>query len=219
MAGIVQGKKNIYIYGSGGFGREIEAWLMKEGKYGIDFEITGYIDEIYSDLRGYPSEFAIKHNGTNFDNLNVDDDYILLAISNIKNRERIFGFLKQKNIQIFTFISEYSFIGKYVTIGEGTIICPKVVLSTNISIGKACIINTGTQVGHDSTVGNYCSLMSQIEIGGNVVIEDRVFIGSNATILPKNTIGENSLVGAGSVVIKKVKSNTTVFGNPAKRLK
>jgi acetyltransferase-like isoleucine patch superfamily enzyme len=44
-------------------------------------------------------------------------------------------------------------------------------------------------------------------------------IGSNATILCGITIGENSIVGAGSVVVKDVPPNSIVVGNPARVLK
>lgn len=51
-----------------------------------------------------------------------------------------------------------------------------------------------------------------------MLIHEKVFIDSKATILPQKEIEQNSIIGAGSVVIRKVKSNTTVFGNPAKRI-
>ena len=44
-------------------------------------------------------------------------------------------------------------------------------------------------------------------------------IGANATILPGLTIGENSMIGAGSVVVKDVPANAVVVGNPAKIIK
>ena len=43
-------------------------------------------------------------------------------------------------------------------------------------------------------------------------------IGANTTILPGVTIGRNSLVGAGSVVVKDVPANATAVGIPARIL-
>jgi acetyltransferase-like isoleucine patch superfamily enzyme len=44
-------------------------------------------------------------------------------------------------------------------------------------------------------------------------------IGSSATLLCGITVGENSMVGAGSLVLKDVPPNTIVAGNPAKVLR
>ncbi|MEH6868225.1 DapH/DapD/GlmU-related protein, partial [Priestia megaterium] len=46
-----------------------------------------------------------------------------------------------------------------------------------------------------------------------------VWIGGSCTILPGVTIGDNSIIAAGSVVIKDVPSNVIMAGNPAKKLK
>ena len=48
-------------------------------------------------------------------------------------------------------------------------------------------------------------------------IKNNVLIGANATILGNLIIGQNSKVGAGAVVLKDVKENTTVVGVPAKK--
>jgi acetyltransferase-like isoleucine patch superfamily enzyme len=52
-----------------------------------------------------------------------------------------------------------------------------------------------------------------------VKIADNVWIGMNAVILKGVTIGENSVVAAGSVVVKSVPANTVVAGNPAVAVK
>jgi serine acetyltransferase len=44
-------------------------------------------------------------------------------------------------------------------------------------------------------------------------------IGSGVTIIPKRKIANDATLGAGSVVITNVKAGTTVFGNPAKKIK
>ena len=41
-------------------------------------------------------------------------------------------------------------------------------------------------------------------------------LGSSVTVLCGVTVGENSIVGAGSVVLKDVPANTIVAGNPAR---
>jgi acetyltransferase-like isoleucine patch superfamily enzyme len=51
-----------------------------------------------------------------------------------------------------------------------------------------------------------------------IIIEDDVFIGMNCLILKGVTIGRGSLVGAGSVVTKKVPPGIIVAGNPAQTI-
>lgn len=52
-----------------------------------------------------------------------------------------------------------------------------------------------------------------------VVIKDGVWIGGGVIILPGVTIGENSIIGAGSVVVKSIPDNCVAVGNPCKPIK
>jgi len=52
-----------------------------------------------------------------------------------------------------------------------------------------------------------------------VVIEDHVWIGSHTIVQRGVTIGANSVIAAGSVVIKDIPPNSFAGGNPAKVLK
>lgn len=52
-----------------------------------------------------------------------------------------------------------------------------------------------------------------------VTIEDGVWIGGNVTVLPGITIGKNSVIGAGSVVVKDIPANSIAVGNPCKVIK
>jgi acetyltransferase-like isoleucine patch superfamily enzyme len=51
-----------------------------------------------------------------------------------------------------------------------------------------------------------------------VTLEDNVFIGTGAMICKGVRIGRNSIVGAGSVVIRDVETNCIFAGNPARKV-
>lgn len=47
-------------------------------------------------------------------------------------------------------------------------------------------------------------------------IDHNVWIGGSVTILPGVTIGDNVTIGAGSVVVSDIPSNSIAVGNPCK---
>ena len=49
-----------------------------------------------------------------------------------------------------------------------------------------------------------------------ITIENRVWIGGNSVINPGVRIGANSVIGAGSVVVKDIPANVVAAGNPCK---
>ncbi len=215
MGGIVQSKKRLFIIGAGGFGREIESWLELIPISDRNWELIGYLDKNKNALNNYPAKYSIVGDEDNYD-LNKDD-LVIFGLSEPKIKENLYNKLKNQ-VSFFTYIAPSVIIGKFNNIGEGSVICPNCILTTNIEIGKLVTINCGTQIGHDSQIGDFCTINSQIEIAGNCKLEEKVFMGSNSMIIPGRKIGRKAVIGAGSVVIRNVKENTTVFGNPAKRI-
>ena len=50
------------------------------------------------------------------------------------------------------------------------------------------------------------------------IVKEGAALGANCTIVCGIEIGKNSLIGAGSVIIKNVKKNLVMVGNPAKEI-
>ncbi|MNG29745.1 Serine acetyltransferase [compost metagenome] len=74
-------------------------------------------------------------------------------------------------------------------------------------IGENCVIRQGV------TIGNRKS-------GDDVpTIGDNVDIGAGAVIIGKIKIGDNVKIGANAVVLKDVPDNCTAVGNPARHIK
>jgi acetyltransferase-like isoleucine patch superfamily enzyme len=80
------------------------------------------------------------------------------------------------------------------------------------------MIGPNTVVGHDSKIGDYCTLCAQCDITGGVVIKNEVLLGSRVSIIPRRTIGNKSILGAGAVIISNVPDEVTMVGNPARIL-
>jgi len=98
-------------------------------------------------------------------------------------------------------------------------------LSPKISIGYGLYIPHGNIVANArTTIGNNCSLLQFVSIGAinNSVaacIGDNVYIGPNTNLVGTINIGNNSVLGAGSVVVKDIQADSVVVGCPAKTIK
>lgn len=93
----------------------------------------------------------------------------------------------------------------------------QVIAECSVSIGDKCLIGDGVLImdsdGHDlSAAGRHDkpALISAVHI------EDNVFIGSRVIILKGVTIGKDSVIGAGSVVVRSIPPGVIAAGNPAK---
>jgi len=109
-------------------------------------------------------------------------------------------------------------LGSNVVIGSGNIIGAYVSLGSDVHLGDYNMIQSYSVIGHDASIGNWVRIDTHSICVGGTKIEDHVTIHTNAVINHNVVVESNAHVGACSFVIRRVKSNTTVFGNPAKIL-
>ncbi len=139
-----------------------------------------------------------------------------IGIGGPKSRKKLCDMFTSIGGELVSTISPQAHIGSFGnTIGEGCNIMTGTVITNNISIGKAVLINLNCTVGHDCIIEEFVEMSPGVHVSGNCKIGAFVNIGTNATILPKVTIGKNSIIAAGSVVTKDVPENVMVAGVPA----
>lgn len=204
--------KRLFILGASDFGRDLETYLDLQPIKKTDWKIAGFLDDDVNALAGFRSDYRILSTISDF--TFKKGDLALLAISNPINKKKIYNQLKDK-VTFLTYVAPDVFIGKYVIIGEGSVICPQAFIGPGVEIGRAVTVNGGTKLGHDVRIGDYSSLMVNITIGGHSELGKSVYVGSGATIIPKRKVCEFARIGAGSVVIRNISEAKTVFGNPA----
>jgi sugar O-acyltransferase (sialic acid O-acetyltransferase NeuD family) len=142
----------------------------------------------------------------------------ICAVADPDKKRKICQSFKQRGARFVNIIHPSVIIADYSTIGEGVILCPRVIISTNVTVGDHVLINSFSVAGHDVTLEAGCTLSAQCDLMGHVYLEEEVFLGSGARIFPGMRVGRGAKIGAGSVVIRNVPAKISVFGNPARRI-
>lgn len=85
-------------------------------------------------------------------------------------------------------------------------------------MGACAILNTGSVIEHDCTVGGFVHVSPGAVLCGAVQAESNAHIGAGAVVMQGVRIGRDSIIGAGSVIIRDVPADCTVVGNPGRIL-
>jgi len=100
-------------------------------------------------------------------------------------------------------IGANSYIGKNVSLGDGTVLYPNVTIMDDTKLGNSCIVWSGTVIRERTVIGHQCIFHSNVSIGadgfgfrpspdgrglvkipqiGNVIIGNNVEIGANSCV-------------------------------------
>ncbi|MFA6320345.1 MAG: UDP-3-O-(3-hydroxymyristoyl)glucosamine N-acyltransferase [Candidatus Omnitrophota bacterium] len=125
-----------------------------------------------------------------------------------------FGYVKD-NGKIYKFpqlgkviIEDDVEIGANTTIDRGSL--------SDTVIGSGTKIDNLCQIAHNVKIGNNMLMAAQCGISGSTTIGSDVTMGGQAGVVDNVTIGDNVIIGAKSAVIGNVKSDSVLWGIPAR---
>jgi sugar O-acyltransferase (sialic acid O-acetyltransferase NeuD family) len=207
---------NLVILGAGGFGREVLCWAEDVVRTRTDLRISGFLDDNQKIFQGKPEMPPII--GGFRDYTLKPNDQLVCAVGDPKVKAEIYAHWKMKGATFFTLIHPTVVVGRRVNIGEGCVVCPYVVLTSDVTLGSIVTLNIHCTVGHDAQIGTASTLSAHSDVTGYAYLADGVFLGSHAVITPKIQVGRYSKIGAGSMVVANVKPGATMLGVPARQI-
>lgn len=208
--------KPIAIYGAGGLGREVNMLIMQINESIPTWNVVGFFDDNHS-------------RQTEIHNLKVIGDMndlnnwheplaITLAIGNPISKRAVVEKIQNTNIYFPNLIHPSIRLNseQNITLGKGCILCEGNILTCDIRVGNHVLINLCSTIGHDTEIGDYCSIMPGCNISGQVKTGEAVYFGTGSKVINGKYIGNNAVIGAGAVIVRDVESGDTMVGIPAR---
>lgn len=208
------GFHRLYIFGSGGFGREL-AWLVEQA-WGDAVEVVFLVDDA--------SYLCERVNGVEVklvqDTVAGHGEAFVVAVGDAVLRRRSAKACSAVGLRPATLVHPRVESSRFVSLGEGVVVCAGSILTTNIRFGAHVHVNLDCTIGHDVDIGDFSTLSPGVHISGHVKIGQDVFIGTGASIINGSAssplvIGDGAVIAAGACVTKSVVAGALVAGVPA----
>ena len=205
--------RDLILIGAGGFVREVKWLVDRINEKKPVWNVLGFVDDIK-----FPEQNCIEDlpilGPISILNEEFFDAHVVCCIGNPFIREQKLS--KVSRQRIATLIDPSVLLSRTVDIGEGTVICAGTICTVNISIGKNVLVNLDCTIGHDVVISDFVTIYPSVNVSGNVNIKRFVEVGTGTQIIQGITIESNSVIGAGSVVVRNIPENVTAVGCPAK---
>lgn len=199
--------KRLLIIGASAMGRETCAYARECG-----MEVKGFLDSrtgLLSGLPGYPPILGPV------DGYSVEDgDVFVCAVGDPVEKLKYAAAVAAKGGSFVSIVHPSAYIGMNVRLGEGSIICPGVVITNDTELGNHVIVNVAASVNHDNRVGEGTTIGPGCRLAGRVTIGRSVFVGAGVTLIPDVALGDGVFVAAGAVVTRSFESGR-LMGVPA----
>jgi len=196
-------QKKVIIIGAGGHGRVIADIVTLSGDV-----VLGFLDDKDA---GEFTGITILGKLTDIDRYKQEASFIV-GIGDNQVRKKI---MESFDVDWYTAIHPSAVIASDVEVAEGTAFMANAVINTGSKIGRGVIVNTSATVDHDSVLANYVHISPGAHLGGTVNIGSETWIGLGTVVLNNVDICEACIVGAGSLVLKKIIQSGIYFGVPA----
>lgn len=200
--------EKIVIIGYGGHAKSVIDSIVADGVY----EIIGYTDVEDRNAKDMP------YLGTDDALKKIYDSGVCYAAFGIGymgrswTRFKVYHQVKEIGFHLPVISDPSAIIANSARIGEGTFVGKRAVINADASIGKMCIVNTGSIIEHGNIIKDYSHIAVGAVLCGDVVVGEHCLIGANSTILQGLSIGNDSIIGCGSIVLKDVESKVTRYG-------
>ncbi len=206
----------ITLVGAGAFARELISWNEHAVSASGAPAVTGFLDVNEKALDGF--DYRLKYRGTVDDYAPLEGEQLLVAIGDPLAKQRVVTALRARGARFAGLVHPSSVVARSAKLGEGVVVCPLAMVSADARVDGFVAINAMSSIGHDVGLGEFSTLSAHVDLTGRVQVGACCFFGTGAKVLPGVRIGERARIGAGTLIMRNVESDATMYAAPAKKL-
>lgn len=210
--------KDIAIYGAGGLGREVACMLRHINESEPNkWNLVGFFDD---GKEIGDNEYGKVIGGMAELNAYEKPLSIVIAIGTPKTLKQLVDKISNPNIDFPNLVapSVFFFDRQSTKMGKGNIVTFGCRFSCNTSLGDFNVLNGSVSLGHDTSIGSYNVMMPEARLSGEVHVSNLNLFGGRCFVAQQIKIGDRTIIGAGSVILRKTKNDSLYLGNPAKKI-
>ncbi len=205
----------IFVIGASGHAKVVIDVIERQGVW----RVAGLIDTYKTpgtELMGYPvlgpedclPVFMTRHNAGG----------AIIAIGDNQVRQRMALRVAEiaPSLAFVSAVHPAAHIAREVQIGKGVDIMAGVTVNPGTRIGDFCFLNTNASVDHDNVLEPFSCVQPNAATGWNVRLGARSVLAMGATVVPGISIGADTIIGAGSTVLRDVPPRVVAYGTPCR---
>lgn len=199
--------EQLIIYGAGGHGL-----VVAESAVAAGWKVLGFVDDhaTHKTVGSWPllDESVLDPRS--------GEVKVIVAIGDNPTRRRVCESLLHRGCKLVTITHPQAWVSSSANIGRGVFIGACAVVQVEAHLDTGVIVNNGAVVEHHCHVGEFTHLAPGSVLGGRSRVGALSLIGLNAAVKPDVEVGDGCTIGVGAAVVRRVPSNQTVMGVPAR---
>jgi hypothetical protein len=207
--------KKLAIFGSGGFAKELVDLAIDQGYRDMFLERSAKDGDTLLGFSILP-ESAIP---------TLTDTVYAIGVADPKIRKRIYE--AYPDLPYPNLIHSQSSLGygirELLEHSKGVVIAAGARITNSCRFGHFIIVSFNSTIGHDCILENYVSVMPGANVSGCIHLKQDLHWNKCCYFARQKPraieiFSENSVIGAGAVVVKHTEPNKVYIGSPAKEL-